>query len=135
MTDALLEEWLMARSGEELLNSAVRFRVPWAPIRAGFDVLNEPQLCHRQYVEKSHDRVQTGYPVQVRRFDENARKNTTASHAQAEEAGANRSLVTGGMPLDGIRVLDFGWAWAGGLVGGFWRTTAWTSSRLKVDVV
>jgi crotonobetainyl-CoA:carnitine CoA-transferase CaiB-like acyl-CoA transferase len=114
--DGLVGEWLSHRTGDDLLRKALDHQLPWVPIRRPSEVLTEPQLHARGYVREHGAReLSVGYPVQFSRTP----VGTGHHHDQDPPPLARSSTLreAKGLPLEGIRVLDFSWAWAGGLVG------------------
>lgn len=53
--DALLIPWLMQHTKDDLAEMAARYRVPLAPVRSVDEVLEDPQLQHREFFRTAED--------------------------------------------------------------------------------
>jgi crotonobetainyl-CoA:carnitine CoA-transferase CaiB-like acyl-CoA transferase len=141
--DAIMEEWLAHVTGDELLTESLKYKIPWVPIRRLADVFREPQLQFRGYYRP--ERIgpwRVGYPVRFSRtpvLEPQAARNAPeplAASRQARKAHDQPRTDSPGL-LSGLRVLDLGWAWAGGLVGGiladFGADVIKVESRRRLD--
>ena len=126
--DELVGAWLAERTQTEVLDAALRFRVPWAPVKRVRDLLDDPHLQHQGlFVDDGGVRV----PGPVAKFGgrrPQVRHGSAAEPVRVGDIGAGGQDVpfrtaaadeapADALPLAGIRIVDFGWAWAGGVVG------------------
>lgn len=112
--DALVEPWFASRTKEDVLCQCLKHRIPGAPVYDIAEVYGHPHLNERGYFVPASLRGQTsklpGHPY--------GRLNAEPSRCrQGREA-----VLTSGQndvlrPLKGLRVLDFGWVWAGAVPG------------------
>ncbi|MET1082532.1 MAG: CoA transferase, partial [Burkholderiales bacterium] len=123
--DDLVGQWLGVRTKDELLAAAIEFKVAWAPVRTVSELTREPQLEHRKFFW-DHDGVKVpGFPATFGRIPLQKRSDaltpiepveSVLAEAKPRARGQSRS-ASADAPLKGITVIDFGWAWAGGVVG------------------
>ena len=124
--DALVGAWLAERTMNEVLDLALAHNVAWAPVQTLAEVLKDRQLEARGFWWKAGDVRLPGYPAQFSRTPArfrypapasigvaNPHDDTPAAHSVTSVAGATSNAA----PLAGIRVIDFGWAWAGAVPG------------------
>lgn len=126
--DRLVGTWLATVTTDELLATAIDHRVPWAPIRTVAEVPREPQLRERGYMWSYSGVEVPGFPALLSRSPARLRSEPELHAVRLAEMQSElrpreradmptRSSATPRLPLAGLRVLDFGWAWAGGVVG------------------
>jgi crotonobetainyl-CoA:carnitine CoA-transferase CaiB-like acyl-CoA transferase len=126
--DALVGAWLGERSKREVLALALEHQVPWAPVQSLEDVLADVQLEHRGYFWRDDGLAMPGFPARLSRTPAQLRwraadaprravADLSARPERARSDAAPRHTTPTKRPLEGVRVVDFGWAWAGGLVG------------------
>jgi len=114
--DALVEPWFSARTKEEVLRDCLEHRIPGAPVYDVAEVFAHPHLAARGYFVpvSTPDGVvkMPGHPYG--RLDDAAGSNDCGR----AQAGAARVSGTESLrPLKGVRVVDFGWVWAGAVPG------------------
>jgi benzylsuccinate CoA-transferase BbsF subunit len=127
--DNYIRKWLTEVTADELIQLALKFQVPWAPMRTLPELPDDLQMSARGYVRRVDGALRIGYPVAfsetpVEPRDRRTLQQLPAVAPRAEVATLPHSLpvreqepAAGGGVLAGLTVLDFGWAWAGGLVG------------------
>ena len=126
--DALVAPWFQQYRKKELFDTFEERRLPYAPVLTGGDLLTEPQLQARHAIARidlSGASRQVAVPAPpylfacarpvLRPAPALGSSNGTAPPADREEPRG--PAAAGGLPLAGIRVLDLGTAWAGGLAG------------------
>jgi crotonobetainyl-CoA:carnitine CoA-transferase CaiB-like acyl-CoA transferase len=123
--DELVGRWLGVRTKDEVLAAAIEYKVAWAPLRVVEEVLREPQLTSRGFFVE-HDGVRTtGFPARFGDAPHQVRIPAISTPVPAvevlrelpERAPQPETAPDTRAPLAGLTVLDFGWAWAGGVVG------------------
>lgn len=133
--DALVCEWLASRRKMDLFTEFVSRRLPYAPLMTGSDLLENDHLVSRGAIQTytfSGGGKFRG-PAAVHEVDgrrpSKARSAPTLGQDNSSEASKpspvrSRNMASyragpadGSGPLTGIRVLDLGTAWAGGLAG------------------
>jgi crotonobetainyl-CoA:carnitine CoA-transferase CaiB-like acyl-CoA transferase len=119
--DELVGAWLGERTGAEVLELSLEHRVPWAPVQTLAQVLEDTQLESRKFFwDDSGTRI-PGFPAQFSRtparFVHSAPTEPTRKSPRPRKVREGAAASEGGQPLAGLRVLDFGWAWAGAVPG------------------
>ncbi|MGZ8154784.1 MAG: CoA transferase [Burkholderiales bacterium] len=113
--DALVEPWFLARTKEEILRQCLEHRIPGAPVYDVREVVEQPHLRERAYFvefETNHGRLKLpGHPFKAL-SGRSGTVNASRRHSLAFQG--ERSSVR---PLAGLRVVDFGWVWAGAVPG------------------
>jgi len=128
--DALIEPWFLSRAKDEVLQQCLEHKIPGAPVYDIREVVEHPHLGERNYfVDVDTQRGPVRLPrdpyAGLTRSAANAKAAAPAPGADrassSQPAGTRR--VAGGTtghkarPLAGLRVVDFGWVWAGAVPG------------------
>ena len=128
--DALVMPWFADKTKAELLDLFLRHRIPFAPIMDGQDLADSDHLRVRGALGEQELSGGGAFlaPTSPFRFSRSTSRSGRAprlgEHGRAATAeavgGAQTSpavVPPGAAPLAGIRVLDLGTAWAGGIAG------------------
>jgi benzylsuccinate CoA-transferase BbsF subunit len=129
--DALIEPWFLDRTKDDILQHCLLHRIPGAPVYDIREVVQHSHLKHRDYfvpVAVNHRSVLIpGHPYSglMGASDskqceaDNARQSQHEAARCSHAAGRkeNRASADHARPLAGIRVVDFGWVWAGAVPG------------------
>jgi crotonobetainyl-CoA:carnitine CoA-transferase CaiB-like acyl-CoA transferase len=120
--DDLIEPWFLARTREEILQACLEHRIPGAPVYALGDLLAHPHLRGRDYftaIDTPRGRLELAgdpYASLTRRAGAAERDRETGAAAATRRATPDASPDKR-RPLAGLRVVDFGWVWAGAVPG------------------
>jgi crotonobetainyl-CoA:carnitine CoA-transferase CaiB-like acyl-CoA transferase len=132
--DALIEPWFEQRTKAELTELFVTHRIPFAPVMTGRDLDQSSHLRERDAIREvpMPDGTPVLLPTVPYRFSRSGWRSNRApglgehGHltvvaeppaAGLPEAGPEATGSPGAGPLAGLRVLDLGTAWAGGIAG------------------
>jgi crotonobetainyl-CoA:carnitine CoA-transferase CaiB-like acyl-CoA transferase len=124
-----MREWMSAWNKEELFHAGQAKRIPFAKVNTMSDICADAQLNHRKYF------VELDYPgrgklrvpgapsrygidhLPARRaapqLGQHNEEVLGAGTERAREFPASSSAGSRSLPLAGVRILDFTWAWAG----------------------
>jgi len=135
----MIEDWMRKQKKNDIHHKAAQKGIPIGPVNTAEDVMNNPQYAARGYfVEVDHPEVgkyryagwpykMSGTPPRVSRpapllgqHNEDVSNDplifgtdVQVSSAKGNEDEAQIRLKDRPLPLQGIRVLDFSWVWAG----------------------
>ena len=128
--DALIEPWFLSRTKADILQHCLRHRIPGAPVYDIREVAQHPHLRERAYFVPvtvgNRSVVMPGHPfagltseaeqANLGDIDAHPPPNavSTLMTARRNETPASTDRVR---PLKGLRVIDFGWVWAGAVPG------------------
>lgn len=138
--DALVSPWFVDKTKEELLEVFLSDRIPFAPLLTGRDLVHSQHLTERGAIREIEfsgggtfhaptlpfrfSRTPTTQTERAPRLGEHGQAPTMLAPNGAEPAVAATGLPATATcsavhdgPLRGIRVLDLGTAWAGGVAG------------------
>jgi benzylsuccinate CoA-transferase BbsF subunit len=154
----LIEEWTRERSKWEVMEACQDAGCPATAIMTVEEVVQHPHLVERGFVVSLEDESGSGEtmpnlgpPFRPSRSRVGTRHMAPRLDAQADEIRAStraaparpaeprKSDASGSLPLAGLRVANFGWVWAGPMVGqvlGFLGADVIkVESRARVDLI
>jgi crotonobetainyl-CoA:carnitine CoA-transferase CaiB-like acyl-CoA transferase len=110
--DAMIEPWFLERTKDEILKACLDHKIPGAPVYDIGEVAAHPHLRERGYFAKGniYASMQAVRPERSAAESKHERPEGLGRRAQDEIKAKLR-------PLAGLRVVDFGWVWAGAVPG------------------
>ncbi len=126
MVHSFVQEWFGKRTVDEIYHQGQKHRICFAPVMSLKQMAESAHLCEREFfVEAEHPRAgqlrYLGSPIRTREGGPPVRRaaplrgehndELLGSSLQPRERGTELGEVR--LPLDGIRVVDLSWAWAG----------------------
>ena len=132
--DGFFVDWLKDKTKREFFEQCLKFGVPSGPVRSVAEILTDEQLASRDFFRTftfpSGKEVRLPGPgfgkagcqinlnFAVPRRGEDARRHCKHEPVRVEQLDFPHSEeVPFGLPLQGVRVLDMGWVWAGAIPG------------------
>ena len=119
--DAMIEPWFLARTKDEILRACLEHKIPGAPVYDVGEVAAHPHLRERGYFAEGnvYASMQAGHREEPRQRDASIswRTQTFATGLLRRAAHRNDTSTSTRRPLAGLRVVDFGWVWAGAVPG------------------
>ena len=110
--DQLFMRWFGERTMQEILELCLQYKIPGAPVYKLSDVASHEQLESRGYFQSVVHENSTAR-VATHPFGSMSATSMGALRPVAQMSDQNRAAL----PLAGIRVVDFGWVWAGAVPG------------------
>jgi len=124
--NALLEPWFRERTKEELTRLCLAHRIPGAPVYNMREVMLHPHLRERNYFAEVNSRgrkvLMPTHPFSGIGHDARHERTVPSgdgnpSHPPRPRAKPFSKAANARFPLKGLRVVDFGWVWAGAIPG------------------
>ena len=129
--DALIEPWFLSRAKDEILQHCLEHKIPGAPVYDIQEVVQHPHLRERAYfvpvAANNRFVLVPGHPFSgltaasesknSGATDSRLPQNDVAPLSQATRRKGRRAPADHARPLAGLRVVDFGWVWAGAVPG------------------
>ena len=121
--DQIFEPWFSQRTKQELLTEFLAAKIPGAPVHTIAEVANHPHLSHRGYFQtiqhQGHVLSIPTHPFSHATTQTSASRKSSPSSGKFFSTSQNKPNAhpVATAPLAGLRIVDFGWVWAGAVPG------------------
>ena len=126
--NSLLEPWFKAHTKDEILGLCLKHKIPGAPVYDMREVVEHVHLLERNYFSEvkigdRHVRMPThpysglGRDFRYVRHVPNLNEHQSEIFETPDQPRDAYRISKATLPLAGLRVVDFGWVWAGAIPG------------------
>ncbi len=120
--DALIQPWFLDRTKEQILQACLEHKIPGAPVYELRELIAHPHLRSRDYftsidTARGHLELAGSPYASLTRPTETEESTQFVSSATSVRTPPQNASSDKRRPLAGLRVVDFGWVWAGAVPG------------------